>query len=914
MKRILVALAVACSAPAQPVRPAPPTPVVAPAPVVVDVAPPAADVGAVPPEPSLRLPRNLIERGVEARLVVDPASSGFDGEIVLDVEVGERSSRFWLHAFHLDIRTATLTGIDATPHALASAPHGQDLLELDTGAPVEPGRYKLSIAYAGQYDLVNTAGAFKQTVAGAPYIYTQLEAIYARRVFPCVDEPDAKVPWQLTLDIPAPLVAVSNTPVEQDTALDADHRRVRFQRTPPLPSYLVAFGVGPFEVVDAGATKSGVPVRAITLHGRAADAAWAVKTTPRLLDELEAWFALRYPYPKLDVVSVPLTVGFSAMENAGLVTFTESVMLLDPKVASLERRNRWVVTASHELAHQWFGDDVTMAWWDDIWLNEGFADWLERKIAARHQPAWHDELGDLGERNRALEADALATARAVRQPIATPDDILNVFDGITYAKGASVLGMFESYVGGDAFQRAIRAYVRARAGGNATVDDFVAAVSSVAGTDLGPAFRTFLDRPGAPELTTSLDCGNGSASLELAQRGYAPVGAPVVDETPAPWTIPVCASYDRDGTRAQACTLLAGATGAMGLPGSRCPRWVLPNRDGRGYYHLALTARQSVSLRDEAWPQLTPTERRAAFADVADLALQGRLPVPVALSWVPRLLAAGDRYSIGDAIALVQKLAPLVPDELRGKYELWLRLTFGPEATALGVLPKPGDDLDAETVRRDVVGLALGARDPDLVAQSLRASEHWRDLPQAVRGMVVAAAADVSAEAFTRLLHDARIEQDRARRAEALGALASVRDVERQREALALVLDPQLDIRETMWMLLEGRDEPNRATAREVFRSHQATILGRLPTDDTTGQSLVLATLFTSACDASRRDEVVRYVTETFGKVPGGKRRLDQDVEAMNQCIARRALLEPDVRGWLTGVRAPPFKPKPPVH
>ncbi len=874
----------------------------------IDAGPSPPDLGALPAEPTLRLPRNLVERGVQARLVIDPSATGFEGEIALDVDVAERSSRFWLHGYHLDVHTATLASGDAAPRAVTVSPRGTDLLELDSDTPVEPGRYKLAIAYAGRFDLVNTAGAFKQTVAGASYIYTQLEAVYARRVFPCVDEPDTKVPWQLALDVPNDLVAVSNTPVEQDTPLDEGHHSVRFQTTPPLPSYLVAFGVGPFEIVDAGKTKSGVPVRAITLHGRTADAAWAVKTTPRLLDELEAWFAVPYPYPKLDVLSVPLTVGFSAMENAGLVTFTESVMLLDAKTASLERKHRWVVTAAHELAHQWFGDDVTMTWWDDIWLNEGFADWLERKIAARYEPAWHDELGDLGERNRALAADALATARAVRQPIATADDILDVFDGITYSKGASVLGMFESYVGADAFQRGIRDYVRARAGGNAAVDDFIAAVSKVAGRDLGPPFQTFLDRPGAPELTASLACG-ASARLELAQHRYAPVGSPA-PASAAPWTIPVCASYDRDGLRAQACGLLDGEVGVVALPASRCPRWVLANRDGRGYYHVALTARQSVSLRDEAWPELTPTERRAAFADVSDLARQGRLPLPIALSWLPQLLAAGDRESIGDVVALVHDLDPFVPDELRGKYELWLRLTFGPAATVLGILPKPGDDLDAESVRRDVVALALAAHDPELTAQAVKAVDRWRDLPQAVRGVIVAAAADASPEAFARLLRDARLEQDRAHRDEALGALASVRDLDRQRAAFALVLDPQLDLRETMWILLGSRDEANRASAREFFRSHKQEILARLPTTDTTGRSLSLVYLYTSTCDARTRDQVVSDVTETFGKVPGSKLLIDQAIEAMDQCIARRTLLEPEVRGWLTGIRAPKPKPK----
>jgi alanyl aminopeptidase len=908
VKRVVAFVLVACSAPVRQL-PQPPPQQPPPPPVPDAFVPPPPDLGAAPAEPTLRLPKNLVERAVQARLVIDPAAAGFDGEIALDVDVAERSSRFWLHGYHLDIHTATIATADGAPRPLAASFHGTDLVEFDTDAPVDPGRYRIAIAYAGHYDLVNTAGAFKQVAAGAPYVFSQLEAIYGRRVFPCIDEPDAKVPWQLTLDVPANLVAVSNTPVDTDTPLDAGHRRVRFQVTPPLPSYLVAFGVGPFDVVDAGKTKSGVPVRAIVLHGRAADAAWAVQTAPHLVDELEDWFALRYPYPKLDVMAIPITSGFSAMENAGLITFTESVMLLDPKAASLVRKDEWVVVAAHEFAHQWFGDDVTMAWWDDIWLNEGFATWMETKIAARYHPAWHDELLDQAVHTSALAADALVTARAVRQPIETADDINNVFDSITYEKGASLLAMFEHYVGPDTFQRGVRDYVRARAGGNATVDDFVAALSSAAGRDLGPAFHSFLDRGGEPQVTAALDC-TARPKLVLAQRRYAALGSPPPPAT-SPWTFPVCAAMEGNSGRGQVCDMLSAETGELALQTPRCPRWVLVNPGGGGYYRVALSAHDAAALRDEAWPALTQPERRAAFADVADLALQGRLALPVALSWLPGLLASGDRFSTGDVDDLIRALEPFVPDDLRGKYELWLRQTFGPAATLLGLSPKPSDDLDAELNRREVAGLALDGQQPELVAQAVKLADSLHGLPQALRHVVLSAAADASPDAFARLLAAVRTEQDRDLREELFDAVAQVRDPDRQRAALALVLDTQHDIRETMWMLLAGRTEANRAVARQFFRDHRDAILGRIPTDTTTGQSLALASLFTSACDAAHRDDVVAYVTATFGSLPGAKRSLAQHIEAMDQCIARKAVLEPEIRGWLSGVKAVKPPPKP---
>jgi alanyl aminopeptidase len=887
----------ACSGPAKP-------PVVVPPPQP----PPAADYRPAPPavampdQPALRLPKNFVETRANVELTIDPAADGFDGYIELHGKVTEASGRFWLHAIKLDIADASIIA-DATdtPIALVAKPVGADLLELDAAKPVDAGDYHFSIKFHGRYDLTNTTGAFKQVVAGAPYVFSQFEAIYARRAFPCVDEPDAKIPWQLTLRVPKDLVAVANTPVEHDV-VDGAIRTVAFATTRPLPSYLVAFGVGPFEIVDAGTTKSGVPVRAITLHGRAADAAWAAQTTPRILDELEAWFGVKYPYPKLDVLSIPLTVGFGAMENAGLVTFTESLILLDPQKASLRRKASWVAVASHELAHQWFGDSVTMDWWDDIWLNEGFADWLERRIAARVMPEWHLELGVLDERRGALAADSVVSARAVRQPIATPDDILNVFDGITYEKGASVLAMFESYVGPDKFQQGIRDYVAAHADGNASVTDFVAAISRVHGSDLAPAFATFLDQAGAPELTGSLDC-RGTPKLALAQHRYLPVGSPAAPDT-KPWIVPVCVAYDRDGARAEACGLVSADANEVALPAKRCPRWTYANADGHGYYHLAHTADDAAKLRDEAWSQLTPIERRALFAEVSDAARQGQLALPLALSFVPRLLAAGDRFSVGDAIGFPRSLDRYVTDDVRAKYESWLRATFAPAATAAGLTPKKTDDLDAESERGDLVGEALAAHEPALVAEAVKQADHWRDLPQSTRGLVLGAAVEADAAVFARVLRDVHDEADRARRNEAYGALANVSDLAKQRQALALVIDDKLDIRETRWILFGSRTLANEAQGRQFFRDHQAAILARMPSDDTTGESVSIANLFMS-CDPKLRDEAVAYVTATFGAMPGAKHDLAEDIEQNDQCIARHAVVEPMVRGWLTGVKIP---------
>ena len=887
-------LVAACSAPAarrQVLTTTPPPP---PPPPVVEAPkppppPPASDV------PKLRLPRVFTPTSYDARLEIDPASPTFKGSIAIHGTVSAATDVVWLHGRHLTISDA---------HGLTVTPRGDDLLEV-RGAFV-PGDSTITLDYTGEIDEKNTTGMFEETVAKHRYVFSQFEAIYARRVFPCLDEPDSKVPWQLTIVAPKGDIAVSNTPVVKDTDLGSKHE-VEFAKTRPLPSYLIAFGVGPFEIVDAGKTKTGVPVRIVTLAGRSADAAWAAKSTPKILELEEEWFGIPYPYEKADMLTIPQTVGFGAMENPGLVTFSENYILVDAAHPSWQRKFHYVIGASHELAHQWFGDYVTTAWWDDIWLNEGFANWMEGKIAGKFEPSWHLELSELGMRESALGADSVISARQVRQPIETVDDILTAFDGITYDKGGSLLNMFESYVGKDIFQKAVREYLKSKAYGNATSPDFIAAVSAATGKDLGPAFSSFLDQPGEPEISMTIDC-KGGPKVQLAQQRFVAPGSPKPPEG-KPWIVPVCVAYDKAGTRAQACTLLEGSTGTLALEGKSCPRWVMPNVDARGYYVAKLTPAQTTALRDEAWGQLSWTERRLVDAGTGRAAGYGSLPIVLALSFVPKMLAGADRFTIGDALGFPIGLERWVSDDQRPKYEAWVRTTFGPGASKIGLVPKDTDDLDAESTREQLVmAAAYHGRDPELVKQATELAGHWRDLASSIRGSVLTIAVDANPDFGAQVQSEVKAEKDRRKRDEMIGALSSVRDPKRYEAALALMLDPGIDFRETMWMLFGAQNDATRAVAQAFYKAHEAKILERMPQDETAGPVAGMAWVFAASCDAARRDEIADFVTKHFASMPGGEREVKQAIEGMDQCIASRKLLEPEVRGWLGGYKIP--KPK----
>ena len=897
MRRLAVIVLIACGSQK-------PSPTVATSsPPAPQPSAPATDDGLVPPQPTVRLPRNFVPTAYDVRLAIDPAQPKFDGAVDIAGKISERSRVIWLHGFHLEVQRAVARQGE-TEVPLTVTPRGEDLLEVRAAEPLAPGEWTLHFTYRGELDPVNTTGAFRQTVGNDHYVFTQLEAVYARRVFPSFDEPNVKVPWKLTFDIPKALTVVANTPQVKESPVDDRTKRVEFATSKPMPSYLVAFGIGPFDIVDAGKSKRGTPIRMVTLRGRAADAKYAAQTSPKIVDATEDWFGTPYPYEKLDMLTIPLTVGFGAMENAGLITYTERLMLLD-KQPSQARKRLWTIVAAHEVAHQWFGNLVTPEFWDDIWLNEGFASWLAYKITAQLEPQWKDDESAVGIRGEALENDALVSARKVRQPIETPDDIRTAFDRITYAKGAAILFMFENYLGEDVFQRGVREYLAARAWGNATSSDFVAAIAKASGQPVDAAFATFLDQAGAPELTATTSCTGGKVEVSLAQRRYLPPGAPE-PAAGTPWIVPVCLAYEQAGKRAEHCTLLDKPAATVALDAKSCPRWVLANATGRGYYRTAYPVAQITALRDEAWPKLTWPERRALHHDVTTAARTGKLPLQLALSFTPKLLAGNDRFTVAQAVHFAAQLDSFVPDELRTKYEHWLRTQFGRAAAAAGLAPKPNESLDVEETRESLI-TAVGwtAREPTLVAQAVKLAAKWRELPESLRPIILKIATDAKPALFEQLLRELASEPERAKRNDMFAALGAVRDPARYKTALALAVDPKIDIREAMWLPYGHSTESTREVAKQFVRDHKDAIMARIPNAQVQGPLARYAYVFTSTCKADQRDAIADYVTKTFAPMAGGARVVKQAIEAMDQCIARRKLLEPEVRAWLGGMRLP---------
>ena len=500
----------------------------------------------LPASAPARLPDTVTPTRYTLSLGISPSLERFTGVADIAVRLRETSDRIWIHGRGLQVSEVTVTpdqgeAVSAAYHVI-DGEEGVALLVLERAVPA--GAATIHIAYTAAYD-ASLEGLYRVAVGEDHYAFTQFEALAARKAFPCFDEPRWKTPYDVTLTVPQTMRAFANTRETESTDLPDGSRRVHFAVSAALPTYLVAWAVGPFDVVEGTIPPSAVrdrplPFRGLAARGRGAELAYAMEHTPRIVAALETFFGTPYPFDKLDIVAVP-DFAAGAMENAGLVTFRD-VLLLLAQDAPVSQRRGFAFVMAHELAHQWFGNLVTMAWWDDLWLNEAFATWMETHTIEGVFPELRPEIAELSTYVDAFDADSLASARRIRNPIQTSHDIQNAFDSITYSKGASVLAMFEHYVGPDVFQRAVRRYLAEHAGGSATGADFIGALAAESGRpEVGAALSTFLDQPGVPFVSATPVCEGGEARLELTQSRYLPLGSTA--DASLRWQVPVCARW-----------------------------------------------------------------------------------------------------------------------------------------------------------------------------------------------------------------------------------------------------------------------------------------------------------------------------------------------------------------------------------
>jgi aminopeptidase N len=644
----------------------------------------------------------------------DPAKDGFSGETQIDVTLARPTRYIDLHGRDLSVSSAAaiIDGKTYPAHWHQVDPTGVARLVFDEEIPA--GKATLAFAYSAKYQ-GNASGLFHAKVGEDWYGWSQFESIDARAAFPGFDEPGFKVPFTLTIRTPPGQTAVSNAR-EVSSTLEDGWQVHRFAPTLPLPTYLVAMMAGPFAVVEGEVPptpqrSAPLPLRIVSTRTNAADLQFALDNSKPIVEHLEAYFGQAFPFPKLDQITSPLMGG--AMENAGADLYGDGILVMNDG-APVDQKKIFGMVVAHELSHQWFGDLVTPAWWDDIWLNESFANWMGYTIGDQWRPDLNIGDGALAEGFQAMSTDELVAGRPIHQAIATNDQTDSAFDSITYGKGGHVVSMIAAFLGPDKFRAGVRDYMAAHRYGNATSKDFFAAMAKAAGD---PRFTTamqgFTDQQGVPLITVSGADGNYTVS----QSRYVPLG---VEAPTTTWGVPVCM---RRG-ESRDCHLLTDRSAPFIIKGAGP---LMPNAGGTGYYRFELPAKDWDALIDSA-DRLGSAEAVALSDSLGASFRAGRASAAQAIALAAKLRANPSSYGANAAMGLLASLrrAGFFDQDATARYRWWNGELARKDFDRLGFNPAAGvyagaDPGDLQRREHAVDDLAF-ARDPDVEATLTRAA------------------------------------------------------------------------------------------------------------------------------------------------------------------------------------------------
>jgi cytosol alanyl aminopeptidase len=819
----------------------------------VDRRAPSPPVKPADAAPGLRLPDGVTPLHYDVTLDVDPDSETFTGEARIRIRVDRPTERIWIHADELEIATVRVDGTVLTTPPV----RGDQMLGFGLPRALPAGEHELAFNYTGR-TTGDQEGLFRQRSGQRWYLFSQGESVFARRIMPCFDEPKFKTPWRITLVVPKAMVALANMP-DESTTVEGTRKRIRFAETPVMPSYLVTIAVGPFDLVSAGTVgKQRIPVRVAVREGAGKQVSVVASKLPAVVSALEAYVGEPLPLRKLDIVGVPQF--FGAMENPGLIT-AEAGMLVGK--VSKQRGAYFTHIAAHEIAHQWFGNSVTPAWWDDLWLSESFASWLGDKVSTQLGAFDDRPLHAVNERREAVAADSGPAALPLHRPIEGNQDPDDSFDAIAYQKGEAVLATFEALVGEDAFRTVVREYFAAHRDGSATAHDFVTVLGRVTKPDIGTAFEQYALHAGVPVVDLALRCDATPLLTAAARDGRL---------------VPICVRYA--GAKTPACTLAGANTqlplaGAKLAAGSKCPAWLTGNAYA-GYYHVHWRDRAAT----EGLAQLDLTARALVGDDLAATFRRGELPAKDALAEL-RALFASDLNTQVAAIPLAQEIDELVDDATRPAWSAWLapripKLKRGRNGQLvlelvheLRPLLQPADRLAPDELRkaRDIVDKWIARDqfpDPELLA--------------------IVAGAD-GERLFDRLVDKALATRDLEKRERWLRLLGVFPPEFAARIAKLVADKPELAI-DPLWTALEHYFErpAARVAAWRALRSQLDTFVRHA-----SHRVLDMIDAAGWLCDQAARDEVATAFAPHLAKLAAGRAHLDRTLVGIDRCIARRA-------------------------
>jgi cytosol alanyl aminopeptidase len=841
-----------------------------------------------PPRDDGRLPPTVTPLRYALSLDVDPTQPRFKGKATILVSVTQPTRFVVMNGRDLNVASAIATS-SGTPHTAsvsARLAHGgiaPEELVLEFADPLPTGEATIELAYDAPFS-ESLGGLYRVKEGERWYAFTQFESTDARRAYPCFDEPGFKTSFDISIVAPHGMIAVANSPESARSSAGAS-TKFGFATTRPLPTYLVAFAVGDFDV-RAGAT-SPVPIRLVATKGRAKLGELALDATAGLVAKLGDYFGIRYPYEKLDIVAVP-EFAAGAMENPGLVTFRDELLLADPATATTDAKRRQAVVIAHELAHQWFGDLVTMQWWNDTWLNEGFATWMESKVVDAWRPSFGALLGRVEETEGVKDEDALQSARAVRQPVTSTSEAMEAFDGITYEKGAALLAMIERWIGEDAFQKGVRDYLHANAWKNATADDLLRALDLASSKDVTSVAKSFLDKPGLPDLSVSMSCSKGGASFAVKQSPWAPLGEE--SDTAAKsrsWNVPVCMHVE--GVDHSVCMSVGAETTTKDILAATCPAWIFPNAGDSGYFRFALDAKGVEELA-KARAKLDVAERIGFAANLWAEVRSGDLTPATYFDTLASFDSEKERHVVHLVIGSLYDASDSIVDEAaRPGFERYATARLASRAADLGWMPVKGESDDRALLRRSV-NFAMGeiAEDASTLETAERLAKKWLADPTSVPSDT----ASVAVELASRRAKGDRIDALRAKmkdttspqwRIIALQSLGAMGDPALLQKALDLTLTDEIRTSELFYVL--GGAWSHRASRPVVYawmKAHWEPLRAKLA-------GPLASSLFNFAdgtCTTAARDDANAFFSSRTDGVEGSHRVLRQAIERASLCVA----------------------------
>jgi alanyl aminopeptidase len=842
-----------------------------------------------------QLDQSVVPRHYRLELTIDPRQDRFSGQSEIDVTFNEPRDQLWLHGKNLDVTDVWLS--DGSSERIAATyeerlDSGVALITLER--PVAAGDATLHFSYNAPFNTSSNA-LFKIVRGENAYAASQFEPIAARQAFPGFDEPGFKVPFDLALVARADDVAVTTTPEKTYQVVDDGMVRRTFETTRALPTYLLAFAVGTYDLVDDGPIPPNdirdrpLPLRGLTARGQGERMHYALKQTGGILTALEQYFGMPYPYRKLDLIAVPEGFG-GAMENPGAITYNEWLVLMDEN-SSLDQRRATVAVQAHEMAHMWFGDLVTPDWWTDIWLNESFATWMSYKAANTFWPEGQFSRVTLQGALGAMQNDSLAAAREIREPITNSDNIEGAFDRITYQKGGGVLAMLERYIGEEGFQKGIRLHMERHADGIANADGFIASVAEGSGVgEVDAAFKSFIGQPGVPLVAVEVNCAEGQQpSIEVSQSRYAPLGSSI-DPSASQWLIPMCVSYNSEGDRKSNCAMLRESKQTIVLDTEGCPSHLLPNADGAGYYRFSMNETWMDGLVEQASSLSAP--EALVLADSLDASF--RAGQAKAGSFVPgmAMLVNHPDWDVAEsAMAKLEKSTDILSVDERNSVLPGLRNIVKPRYLELAAASDENSEILHQRMQEFLV---VTARDPELRAQlaqqaaariGLNGAPDLAAVPvDEMESAFIAGVQDLGEPFFDLLLAQGVASEDPAFRGAAFGALAWVEDPLLVAKLQAAVMDGAFKGRELVKVLTQQMTHRTSSDLTyDWLIENGDAIIDMFPEFF---RSRAVPALGSHFCSTKRADEWEAFIHAHADKIPGYERDLAQATESIRLCAA----------------------------